>query len=304
MDYRAFCENAPSDFPIFFQHWYLDAVCDTGQWHAAIVHKKGEIAGVLPYFLKKRFFGRYVSMPLLGRFMGPYLLPAYRNTRTEVQLLKGLLAQIPDGLLAYTQDFHYTAANWLPFYWQGYQQTTRYSYRLDLSSLDAVWKGMTADYRNHKIKKATERVQIKTDVSLSDLYRLDQAGYHRQGLKMPYSYPFLERLHLALQGRGQGMVFAAVDRQNHLVHAAAYLIWDHTSAYYLIAGEDPALRSSGAGILLAWHCIRYAAEVLRVPCFDFLGSMTPGIARVREQFGAIPFPYLRVRKRWYDNIIR
>jgi hypothetical protein len=65
-----------------------------------------------------------------------------------------------------------------------------------------------------------------------------------------------------------------------------------------MAGDDPALRHSGAGILLAWEAIRYTHEVLKLPIFDFAGSMILPIERVRRQFGALQKPYFRVQKEW------
>jgi hypothetical protein len=301
MAYRQFCRQAPPDFPVFLQDWYLDAVCGPERWRAVMVEKGGTLAAILPFFLKKRLLWRYVSMPVLGRFMGPYVMSQYRNTPTETNLLKELVAQIPPSLVSYSQDFHYNAANWLPFYWQGYQQTTRYSYRLDLSSLEAVWQNIAPDYRNNKIRKARQQVRIEAGGVPDELYRLDSAGYARQGLQTPYSLSFLKNLYEAMQQRGQGEIFLAKDLATGQIHAAACLIWDRSSSYYLIAGEYPALRHSGAGILLAWHCAEYTANTLHLPCFDFLGSMVPAIARVRSQFGALPYPYFRVEKRSYSN---
>jgi len=76
----------------------------------------------------------------------------------------------------------------------------------------------------------------------------------------------------------------------------AYLIWDATTAYFLLAGDDPALRASGAGVLLAWEAICYASEVLGLDCFDFEGSMLPGVERMRVRFGAVQTPYFYVWK--------
>ena len=80
------------------------------------------------------------------------------------------------------------------------------------------------------------------------------------------------------------------------MHSVAYLIWDATTAYYLLAGDDPARRASGAGMLLAWEAIRYASAVLGLRCFDFEGSMLPGVERVRVRFGAVQTPYFFVWK--------
>lgn len=295
--YIRFCETAP-DLPLFLEPWYLDAVCSDGRWDAAVVEKAGRIVAALPYFLKQKWQWRYVAMPPLGRMMGPYLLPEYRVPRKEMSLLEELLGLLPQGLVAFEQDFNYTAQNWLPFHWRGYRQTTRYSYVLDINDLDIVWQNIAPDYRNQKIPKAREAVTLRTGGTLADFLQVHDLSYERQGLDAPVSHDLLSRLDEALSTRGQREIFFAADRQTGLIHSVAYLVWDKQSAYYLLAGDDPELRASGAGIFLAWEAIRYAHETLKLPVFDFAGSMIQTIERVRRQFGAVQKPYFRVKKEW------
>lgn len=42
--------------PVFFQPWYLDAVCSNGQWQAHLYQNdKGTIEGVLVYYLTTKY---------------------------------------------------------------------------------------------------------------------------------------------------------------------------------------------------------------------------------------------------------
>jgi len=295
--YIRFCDHAP-DLPLFIQPWYLDAVCEGGSWGFAQVEKAGRVAAIWPYFLKKKWGWQYVAMPPLARMMGPYLLPEWRTTRKEFSILEHLLEQIPRDLAAFEQDFNYTAQNWLPLYWRGFRQTTRYSYFLKINDLDEVWKNLAPDYRNQKIPKAKEQVEVKTGGSLDDFLDVHDRSYDRKGLEPPFSHALLSRLDAALGSRRQREIFFAHDRQTGAIHSVAYLAWDKQTAWYLMAGDDPGLRQSGAGILLTWEAIRYAHEVLKVPYFDFAGSMIRPVERVRRQFGAEQKPYFRVQKEW------
>jgi hypothetical protein len=63
-----------------------------------------------------------------------------------------------------------------------------------------------------------------------------------------------------------------------------------------MVGEDPALRSSGAGIRLIWEGILHTSEVLGLDRFDFVGSMIEGVERVRRDFGARQLPYFNITK--------
>jgi hypothetical protein len=305
--YTRFCENAPADLPLFMQPWYLDAVCESGTWEVALVEKASRVVAVWPYFLKKKWIWRYATMPPLARMMGPYLLPEWRATRKEMSILDDLLDQLPSDLAAFEQDFNYTAQNWLPLYWRGFRQTTRYSYFLEINDLDAVWKNLAPDYRNQKIPKAREQTEVTTvsppsrgdtGGSLEEFFKTQKLSYQRQGLGTPVSFDLLKRLDEALAACQRREIFFARDRATGAIHSVAYLVWDRQSAYYLMAGDDPALRHSGAGIFLIWEAIRYAHEVLKLPIFDFAGSMIQPIERVRRQFSAIQKPYFRVQKEW------
>lgn len=92
------------------------------------------------------------------------------------------------------------------------------------------------------------------------------------------------------------MLFA-IDAENK-VHSAALLAWDKQSAYYMMSGDDPALRSSGSALLLKWTAIQYAQKTLHLGIFDFEGSMIRAIEAGRRDFGARQLPYFRIQKEW------
>ena len=105
----------------------------------------------------------------------------------------------------------------------------------------------------------------------------------------------MQRHDAALAAHGARQLFRAVDAEGR-THSAAYLVWDRQAAYYHLSGDDPSLRASGAGLLLVWEAIRYSSEVLGLQCFDFEGSMLPGVEQVRVSFGAVQTPYFHVWK--------
>lgn len=102
-------------------------------------------------------------------------------------------------------------------------------------------------------------------------------------MHMPCSREFIRRIDAMLQERGQRRIFFAVDAHGR-VHAALYLIWDSTSAFYLMGGVDPVLRTSGSSSLLMWEAIRFASSAAKR--FDFEGSMVEPIERFFRGFGA------------------
>ena len=292
--YFDFCLAAP-DVPLFAQPWFLDACAEGGTWDVVLAEVKGQVVAALPFFCKQKGPFRYATMPPFVKWLGPYLLPEFRGRLPqEHELLLQLLTQLPP-LAAFKQNFYPTLTNWLPFYWQQYQQTTFYTYRLQgLRELARVEAGLSTGIRRD-IRLARPRVRVVHDQPLAELYRVNELSFARQGLPVPFSRAQLARLDAAVMAAGAGRRFFAVDEQDR-VHSVAYLVWDATTAYFLLAGDDPALRASGAGVLLTWETIRYASEELGLDCFDFMGSMLPGVERMRVRFGARQTPYFFVWK--------
>ena len=292
--YHDFCRTAP-DVPVFAQPWYLDACAEGGTWDVVLAEENGRMVAALPFFFKQKGPFRYATMPPFVKWLGPYLLPEFRGQLPkEHALMQALIAQLP-ALAAFKQNFYPTTANWLPFYWQRFRQTTYYTYRLhQLRNLAGVEAGLSTGIRRD-IRLARQQVAVVHHLPLAEFYRVNGLSFARQELRVPYSLAQLRRLDAALAAAGRRQLFFAVDAQGR-VHAVAYLIWDTTTAYYLLAGDDPALRASGAGVLLAWEAICYASRVLGLGCFDFEGSMLPGVERMRVRFGAVQTPYFFVWK--------
>lgn len=281
------------------QPWWLDATCTPeGTWNVVLAWKNQRVVGVFPYFLKKKGPWHYVAMPQLTRQLGPYLLPEYRTAKFEIPLLTELAEGLPK-IAAFEQDFNYSIQNWLPFYWLGYRQTTRYSYRIDLSPpLDALLQGLDADYRNNKLKKAAHSVSCVRGGSLDDFFRIHNMSYARQNIQQSISLPYLTRLYEQAAQHGAASLFFAVDKLDGTLHSTALVVHDRHTVYFLMAGDAPVGRTSGAGIFLVWEIIKWAKSEQKAAYFDFCGSMIPGVERVRRNFGAAIQPYFRVRKEW------
>jgi len=295
--YREFCKNE-REIPIFSKDWWLDAVCGEENWDVAIVEKGGEIWATMPYFIIKKFGLTYLIMPPLTQTLGPWLRPSkakYANMLSEQKdLMTELIAQLPR-FHYFHQNFHYSVTNWLPFYWHGFRQTTRYTYVIeDLSDIQKVWDGLLPNIRTD-IKKAENRfgVEVKTDLDIEAFLDVNEMTFTRQGMKLPYSRDLVRRLDQACAQRDARKIFFGIDRKGK-IHAAVYLVWDENSAFYLMGGGDPELRNSGATSLCMWKAIQFAAGVTKK--FDFEGSMIEPVERFVRAFGAKQYQYFSISK--------
>ncbi|WP_373549664.1 GNAT family N-acetyltransferase [Haliscomenobacter sp.] len=289
--YQQFCQSEPG-LPIFFQDWYLDAVCQEGEWGVATVEEGGKVKGIWTYFMKQKMGFKYVTMPNFVKFMGPYL-PGNPSTTEQHQILAKLLAQIPR-VASIKQDFHYSITNWLPLYWQNFQQTTRYTYLLNVSDLQKVLDEINRNIRRN-IKKASEQITIEHWDDPERFYVVNKMSFDRQNIPIPYTLEQFLHHDAALNEHKQRKLFFAVDQLGQL-HGASYVIWDDQVAYYHLAGDNPQFRQHGAGILLIWEAIQFLHNELGLKTLDFEGSMIKNVEAIRRQFGAIQTPYFSVSK--------
>jgi lipid II:glycine glycyltransferase (peptidoglycan interpeptide bridge formation enzyme) len=193
----------------------------------------------------------------------------------------------------FLQNFHYSVTNCLPFYWNGFSQSTNYTYVIDeLSDLDRIWAGFRENIRR-EIRKAAGQVGVRPLDDIETFIRLNRMTFERQGMPVPYPAELVRRLDAACNARDARRMFLAEDADG-TPHAVVYLVWDRASAYYLMGGTDPLLRTSGAMSLLMWEAIKYASQV--TGRFDFEGSMLQPVERFFRAFGARQIQYARLAR--------
>lgn len=283
----------------FSQAWWLDAVVGEENWDVAVVRGgDGGLKAALPYVIGRKWGISASTQPPLTQTLGPWLAPTSRKIAKrlseEKELMGALIDQLPDFGL-FSQNWAPEMQNWLPFYWQGFQQTTRYTYRLhELNDEKLLWDGLDQKIRTD-IKKASTRfaVSVSETDDIGEFLDLNLKVFSRQGKKLPYSTDLVHRLDAACASRKARRILIARDGDGR-AHAGAYLVWGAGRAYYLMGGSDPELRNSGAGSLCLWEAILRSREVATI--FDFEGSMLEPVERFVRAFGAVQTPYFNVSR--------
>jgi len=299
--YRDFCLEEKS-IPLFSRDWWLDAACGEENWDVVVIENNNIIIGTMPYYKKTKFGMRILSQPKLTGKLGPWIKPSESSSETKYStelakqkdIMEMFIQQLPK-YSYFTQSWPSSMKNWLPFYWKGFQQTTRYSYILeDISNLEKIWDDLQENIRRD-IRKASNRflLRVRHDLSIDDLLTLNRSIFEHQGKKVPYEDEFFKRLDAACQKQNCGQILIAEDEEGRH-HAGYYIIWDENSAHGLIGGGNPALRNSGATSLCMWEAIRHASTVTQK--FDFEGSMIEPIERFFRAFGAVQTPYFQISR--------
>ncbi len=281
---------------IFCQPWWLEAV-SPGQWDVAVAMRGHEVAGVWPYAYRLRF-GRYrlIEIPELTFYLGPWLRPSMAKSARRLEVEKDVMTDLVEALppfAVFHQWLHPSVTNWMPLYWKGFSQTTRYTYRLDdTSNKDALWAGLKENVRTD-IKKAGKQLRVVEDTRADRFLVVQRATFLRQEMDLPFSEATFRRLDAECVARGARRILSAVDEQDR-VHASAYLVSDDAYVYALLRATDPELRNSGAASLVMWASIDYASREQKA--FDFAGSWVEPIERFVRAFGGQQVPFFELTK--------
>ena len=236
-------------------------------------------------------------MPMLTQKLGPYIkYPEGQKYASRLSYEKKIIQEIIDKLPKYdffNVHFDYKFVNWLPFFWNGFQQTTRYTYVLeDISDSEYVFSCFEHSKRKN-IKRAIKEVEIFYDLPCKDFYENHKMTLQKQGEIISYSYEVFEKIYNGVYTNNAGRVIYCKDSDGN-IHAALLVIWDNESAFDLISTIDPSYRSSGAATLLVYEIIKKLSG--RVKVFDFEGSMIEGVEDSFRKFGSIQKPYFRIYK--------
>jgi len=179
-----------------------------------------------------------------------------------------------------------------PFIWEGYATSVLYTYRVDISDLDSVWRNMEPTRRKNIRRAQNDGVVIEHEVQFSEVFSLVEKTFKRQGKEVTFkssAFRYNEVLSKAKRCRA----FLARDKAGEGL-AAVYIVWDEKRAYYLLGGYNSETSHHGAGALAMWDAIRFTRETLGLREFDFEGSTIPSVERFFRKFGAILAPTYRV----------
>ena len=290
--YRALCAEQ-NELPVFFQDWWLDTVCGN-DWDVLLFQRKGTILAVIPLYIPCR---NVITMPHYTHTMGVWFINESTETKyaSRLERRQAICSYFINELSSYRsflQYFNYRFTDWLPFYWKGYLQTTRYTYILhEIKDAGKIEREMNQQTRRNIKTAKKEKIQVCSGVTTEQLLKIQEQTFQRQQRKNKQSSAILRHLIEITRERGQGEIFGGFDKAGHL-HAAAFIVWKGSSAHYIAGGGDPAFRHSGAHSLVMWEAIQYVSQF--TDQFDFDGSMLPGVEHFFRGFGALQTPYFTI----------
>lgn len=297
--YRELCKKTDG-LPLFMLDWWLDAVCAGKEWDVLLnVDENGEIQAALPYLLRKRAWMKYIVMPQQTQIGGIWICEKATEDNGKVAEICQEFADKLESLgLSYYYQ-HYPIGSSAADQMQdlGFKTKERVTYRIeDLSDLDKVI-GAFSKNKKRQLQKALS-LHADTSMGVEDFYRFHTQCLQEQGKQISYSREFLLVLERKTARLKQSQILSICNADNEVL-AAAFLVWDTHSMYYLIPCYKPQYKDTGAGALLVLEAIKLARQ--QGVAFDFEGSMIRGVANHYKQFGSTRTLYYSVEKyyKWY-----
>lgn len=281
----------------------MEAVCEGKLWDVALAFDGDRPTGAMPYHYGRKGCLMYVVQPQLTQFSGPvFFYPqgiseSHRldfEKHTVAQLLQQVEGRKPSVFL---QNLSPAVTNWLPFYWAGYKQTTRYTYRIpDIRDPQRVFDAFDAEKRQRKIRRYEAVTSVRFDMAADAFADFHASYWAAKGKRDVLDKRLIERVCRTATGRGNGVIASLFDGEGRLL-MARFVAYDGRCAYSLMSAQDMSLHKNGHSETLFWELIKYLSD--KTLAFDFEGSMDEGIEYFYRSFGAVQTPFFEISK--YGN---
>jgi len=289
--WNSFVDKSPQGSIFCYYEWLEFSTYDDFEI-LVYVENNNIIAGMpLPFYSTNR-----IRLPALTQKMGVLFedfshLKYVKKLEKEKEIIYGFLDVLESNKKSYNMNFDWHFDNWLPFYWKGYEQTSRYTYVIEFSEKnpDLVWQDMDHSIRKSIRKAHKNSLDICETFDIEEFYEINKYTFKRQNLKIPYSFNYVQNLYNTFKENIR--MFKAVDNNNN-THAINFYIKDNKTAYYLMSGSDINYRASGAQNFIQWEAIKYYCD--KVKYFDFEGSMIESIESNFRKFGAVQKQYFNI----------
>lgn len=294
--YREFYRFHP-DICVFSSPWWLDTVAGDA-WNVILIEQGGRIIASFPYVYTKGKLGiKKIGMPQLTQKLGPYIVYEPNTTYSHKLSYEHKVYEQIISLLPAYDDFHISFdqnyKNWLPFYWNGFKQTVRYSYRLyNIKNYEDVFLRFEKRKRN-RIKQARETLTLCYDIPPDSFYDYFKSAISDRADSVSFTKKMFFAIYNAIYNNNAGRSFYCVDNENN-IHAVKLVIWDNNAAYSLIGMRKKEYNLTGGTEFLTESVIKYVSQFVDI--FDFEGSMIKGVEQSYRYFGTQQTEYYSISK--------
>lgn len=281
------CIDNASNGLIYGYSLYLDAM--SRHWDALVLN---DYEAVMPLTWNKKYGIYYLYQPFFTASLGVF------GNNLTAQIVKLFLDNIPPKFKYW--DFYLNKGN--VFLVEGYHLYERRNYILHLNKNYEDLRSAYAKSHLRNIKRARETGnKVSQHVPIEQVIILAKEQSKTFSPVTTVDYQNFSSLFHLLQEEKQAITYGVSSAQDQLVASCVYF-FSHGRAYYILVGNHPNGRTSGASHLLIDHFIQeHAGENL---ILDFEGSDIKNLAWFYGSFGATEEIYAGIKMNRLPAIAR
>ena len=275
------CIDIATNGLVYAYSFYLDAM--SKNWNGLVM---GDYEMVMPLTWNKKYTIHYLYQPFFCAQLGVF----GKNISSE--LVNLFLENIPSKYKYW--DFYLNKDNLFPL--ASFPMYERGNYVLSLQDTYDALAGQFAQSHRRNIKRALKQGNIvKKNIPLADVISLAKEQTKNFSPITEKDYHNFSRLYEILKKRKMAVTYGVYSANNQLTASCAY-VFSHNRAYYILVGNHPDGRTSGASHLMIDHFIKeHAGENL---ILDFEGSNISSLAFFYKSFGSLleKYPGIKLDK--------
>ena len=266
----------------------METVCCGKRWKVLLDHDGDRVKGAWPYLIGSGLGLRYVLLPQLTMFGGPWLADAADGDTLD--RLAQRFAELKPALCL--QRLAPTVTEEGLFENLGFHVSRRTTYRLDLQRGVPALMAAASELRRRDYKRLDEQLYVDTAVDAGVFTDMHTDYWRRRGQRDLIGRDLIVRVCSAAVARGQGALTGVRDASGTL-HAALFAPFDENSAYLLLSAIGTEAPRNAMSFLI-WK----VATLLqgRTRWFDFEGGAEEGVGQYYRSFGAEAVEYLQLSR--------
>jgi hypothetical protein len=277
------------------------------KWYAVIIKSGETIHAVMPFIIRKKAGITYSTQPIFTQYWGIMFRPSEANIakyfEQKRQWVKMIIKALPADIKLFNYNFSPAFDYPLPFFWEGFTVSPRYSNHLSLQRTEEeLWANISEKARGNIRKTEKDGISVTYGQEINEvvsIFRKAKEGKIKNITAGHYEAIRDIAHHYSLKGMCYTIV--ARDANNNPVAGTIYFNFRNTTIHFL-GTTDPDYKGRGAMSLIIWKAILRAKADCAV--FDFEGSMIEPIEQFFLSFGSIPTTYLSIKKETLPLAVR
>ncbi len=279
------CIDASANGLIYAYSFYLDTM--SRKWDALILRDETSFGNnykaVMPLTFNKKFGIYYLYQPFFTASLGVF------GNDITAETVKRFLENIPAKFKYW--DFYLNKGN--VFFISGYDLYERTNYILSLKKkYDDLFQSYAKSHIRN-IKRAQDLGNVvQKNIPLFDVLTLAKEQSKNFSPVTNKDYENFSLLFQILEKKNNAVTYGVYSFQQELIASCVYF-FSHNRAYYILVGNHPNGRTSGASHLMIDHFIKeHAGKNLLL---DFEGSDIKNLAWFYSSFGALKETYAGIK---------